>query len=176
MNETDDDPDFPDFDDPELDPRREERRRSFERTVPDVFRRVIERALETGVEKLTEAPENIRELMQELKLPKEASGYVYDQIDDTKKGIYKIVAKEIRDVLEHINFADEIADVLTKLQFEVNTTIRFVPNEGSDEDEEGDEAEGEGDEKAAKRPSRIPRPKVVSKVVMKAKEALKPKD
>jgi hypothetical protein len=141
----------------------------------------MERALEAGVERLTEAPENLRELVADLKLPKEASGYVYDQIDDTKKGIYKIVAKEIRDVLEHINFADELADVLTKLQFEVNTTIRFVPNDRADEAEGGEEShagEDEGDEHGSrtKRPSRYPRPKVVSKVVMKAKEALKPKE
>lgn len=170
-------PDFgPTGDEPE-DP---ERRRRFERTVPDVFRRVIERALEAGVEKLTEAPENLRDLISELKLPKEASGYFYEQIDDTKKGVYRIVAKEIRDVLEHINFADEIATVLTKLQFEVNTTIRFVPNEGAEDHEGGDhETTRDGDEnedKRTKRPSRIPRPQVVSKVVMKAKEALKPKD
>ena len=168
----DEEPDFPEFEE-----GREERKRGFERTVPEVFRRVIERAVESGVKNLSEAPENLRDLMGDIKLPKEASGYVYDQIDDTKKGIYKIVAKEIRDVLEHINFADEMADVLTKLQFEINTTIRFVPNEGDDDadGEEGGEEGREGDA-AAKRPSRIPRPKVVSKVVMKAKEALKPKD
>lgn len=193
--ENDDDPDFPVFaegrqaadrDAPRRDTRppegevREdhERRRMFERTLPDVFRRVIERAVEAGVERLSEAPENIRDLVAEMRLPKEASGYVYDQIDDTKKGIYKIVAKEIRDVLEHINFADEIADVLTKLQFEVNTTIRFVPNDAEDDEAAEDEATGEDAKggKRDKRPSRIPRPRVVSKVVMKAKEALKPKD
>ncbi len=179
--------DFDAFDDDhDVDP---ERRRRFERTVPEVFRRVIERALEAGVEKLTEAPENLRDLVNELKLPKEATGYIYDQIDDTKKGVYRIVAKEIRDVLEHINFADEIAEVLTKLQFEVNTTIRFVPNErhegdddgepaGADKGERGDKPRaGHGaDDARDKRPSRIPRPQVVSKVVMKAREALKPKD
>ncbi len=183
-DESDDEPDFPDFGDGAR--PADDDRSGFERTVPEVFRRVVERAVEAGVERITEAPENLRDLMGDLKMPKEASGYVYDQIDDTKKGIYKIVAKEIRDVIEHINFADEIAEVLTKLQFEVNTTIRFVPNESSDEDEDDNEGEGEdaksedgkgaeGDKKS-KRPSYIPRPKVVSKVVMKAREALKPKD
>ncbi len=176
---TDDDPDFPSFDEISGGPEGDDKR-GFERTVPEVFRRVIERAVETGVEKITEAPDNLRDFVGDLKLPKEATGYVYDQIDDTKKGIYKIVAKEIRDVLEHINFADEIAEVLTKLQFEVNTTIRFVPNENTDDDRDGDEQENEKEPTAEddrpKRPSRIPRPKVVSKVVMKAKEALKPKD
>jgi hypothetical protein len=107
-------------------------------------------------------------------MPKDASQYLYDQVDDTKKGVYKIVAKEIRDVIEHINFADEIADVLTKLQFEINTTIRFVPSSTSNDEEEteGEKAE-DGDEAAPKRrPSRIPRPKVVAKVAMKARDTL----
>jgi hypothetical protein len=173
--------DFEAFDDEDTG----ERRRLFERAIPGVVKRVIERAVETGVEKLSEAPENLRELVNEMRLPKEAAHYFYEQIDDTKKGVYRVVAKEIRDVLEHINFADEIAEVLTKLQFEINTTIRFVPNKADDEaaDEQPEDEEGrppsthppaEGAER--KRPSRIPRPQVVSKVVMKAKEALKPKD
>ena len=150
-----------------------ERKRLFERAVPLVFRRVVERAIESGVRNLADAPENLRDIVNELKLPKEAAHYVFEQVDDTKKGVYRVVAKEIRDVLEHINFADEIAEVLTKLQFEVNTTIRFVPSEPRSDSEpppEDDEAEVPPD--GEKRPSRIPRPKVVSKVVMKARDAL----
>ncbi len=158
----------------------ESRRKVFERAVPEVFRRVVERAVESGLRNLAESPGNIREIVQEMMLPKEAAQVVYEQLDDTKKGLYRVVAKEIRDVLEHINFADEIADVLTKLQFEVNTTVRFVPNnspEGEEEDEPRDDAPAEDDE-GRKRPSRYPRPKVVSKVVMKARDAYRktPKD
>jgi len=158
----------------------ESRRKVFERAVPEVFRRMVERAVESGLRNLAESPGNIREVVQEMKLPKEAAAVVYEQLDDTKKGLYRVVAKEIRDVLEHINFADEIADVLTKLQFEVNTTVRFVPNsspEGEEEDEPGDEPVPEDDEER-KRASRYPRPKVVSKVVMRARDAYRktPKD
>lgn len=146
-------------------------RRLYERAIPEVLKRVVERAVMRSVERITEAPENIRDLIDDVKIPKEAAHFVYEQVDDTKKGVYRVVAKEIRDVLEHMNFADEIAEVLTKLQFEVNTTIRFVPNDQADELEEGDDESAP----AAKRPSNIPRPKVVSKVVMKARDRLKPK-
>lgn len=164
----------------ELPADEESRRKVFERAVPEVLRRVVERAVESGLRNLAESPGHIREVVQEMMLPKEAAQVVYEQLDDTKKGLYRVVAKEIRDVLEHINFADEIADVLTKLQFEVNTTVRFVPNnspEGEDEDEPRDDASPEDDEER-KRPSRYPRPKVVSKVVMKARDAYRktPKD
>ena len=67
--------------------------------------------------------------MGEMKLPKEVLSYIYTQIDDTKGDLYRVVAKEIRDVFERMQFADEIAKVLTKLSFEIRTEIRFIPNE-----------------------------------------------
>ena len=151
-----------------------EQRRLFERAVPEVVRRLLERALESGVEKLTEGPENVRNLLADFKLPKEALHYLYGQIDDTKKGLYRVVAKEIRDVLEHTKFSDEIADVLTKLSFEVNTQIRFVPNPQTtssptdDENTDADETEQEAENGA----TGIPRPRVVSKVTVKARDKL----
>jgi hypothetical protein len=169
-----------------------ERKRLFERAVPDAIKRLVERAVETGVEKLVEGPENLRQLVGEMKLPKEVAGYVFQQIDDTKKGLYRVVAKEIRDVLEHTNFADEIARVLTKLSFEISTQVRFVPNPvtqaGNYEAAEGEAAgdaspNGEGGADAghhaeaggarpAPRRHGLPRPEVVSKVVMRARDRL----
>lgn len=154
--------------------------RLIERAVPEVIRRLIERAVVGGVERLSEAPENIRDLVGDLKLPKEALQYIYHNVDDTKKGVYRVVAKEIRDVLEHTNLSDEIAEVLTKLSFEISTTIRFVSNDAArGEDDEPDQTEGEESPQASakKRPNKvssakIPSPKVVSKVVMKAVDAL----
>lgn len=168
-------------DEPDVPPEEahdDERRRPFERAVPEAVRRLVERALLSGMRNIAEAPENIREIIGDLKLPKEAASFLYEQVDDTKKGVYRVVAKEIRDVLEHMNFADEIAEVLTKLQFEVNTTIRFVPNTHEDPDEHESESAQSSAEGDAKRPSRYPRPRVVSKVVMRARDALerKPKE
>ncbi len=172
---TDTDSDDREPEDEASSPEERERWRLFERAVPEVFRRVLERALESGVEKISEGPENLRGLVADLKLPKEVLHYVYGQIDDTKKGIYRVVAKEIRDVLEHTKFSDEIADVLTKLSFEVNTQIRFVPNvqkgdKRSEEASDDDDDEPGADHEQAHQGR--PRPRVVSKVVMKARDRL----
>jgi hypothetical protein len=180
-------PDFDAFDDDAADG---EKKRLLEFALPEVVKRLIERAVETGVEKIVEAPENLRELVNDLKLPKEAAQVLLHQVDDTKKGVYRVVAKEIRDVLEHTNLADELAKALTKLQFEINTTIRFVPNVDRGAAREGEEADEEqrdesdeppeaqtGSKPAAargdeRRPSKLPRPTVVSKVVMKARDVV----
>lgn len=142
-------------------PPAEERKRLFERAVPEIVKKVIERAVESGVEKLTELsekPESLRSFVSELRLPKEVISDVYAQIDDTKTGLYRVVAKEIRDVLEHTQIADEIVKVLTKLSFEIKTEIRFVPNDRAADGKEESEPGAEGPNM---------RPKVSTEVTVK---------
>lgn len=135
-----------------------EPRRLFERAVPEMVKRLVERAVESGVERLQEGPENLRNFVGEMKLPKELITYLYGQIDETKTGLYRVVAKEIRDVLEHTQFADELAKMLTKLSFEIKTEIRFVPNSASPSNKD-DEEKREG----------LPKPEVKAQVTMKDK-------
>ncbi|HYO96273.1 MAG TPA: hypothetical protein VER33_17260 [Polyangiaceae bacterium] len=109
---------------PESDePDREQRR--LERLIPEL----IKRLLEAGYEKLSEGPENVRQRVADLKLPKEALGVLLAQLDETKSGLYRAVAREVRDVLEHTNFSEELAKVLTTLSFEIKTEVRFIPND-----------------------------------------------
>jgi hypothetical protein len=111
---------------PPVDREESERDRSrVERILPEV----IKRLLEGGYERLQEAPENVREFVRELKLPKEVLALIFAQIDETKNGLYRVVAKEIRDFLEQTNMAEELSKVLTTLSFEVKTEVRFIPND-----------------------------------------------
>jgi hypothetical protein len=91
--------------------------------MPELIRRV----LEAGLEKLGQ--ENLRNILGEMRLPKEILAVLFAQIDETKNGLYRVFAREIRDFLEHTNFSDEIARVLTTLSFEIKTEVRFVPND-----------------------------------------------
>lgn len=144
-----------------------ERRSLFEGAVANVIKRAVERAVESGVGKLAEGPEKIGHLMGEMKLPKEVLSHLYSQIDDTKTGIYRVVAKEIRDVLQHTELADVLTNVLTKLSFEIRTEIRFVPNEAKKP-----AAEGEGGEQP---PSQgLPKPEVTAHVSVKDRSKDKP--
>ncbi|EYF08018.1 hypothetical protein [Chondromyces apiculatus] len=140
--------------------------RALERAVPEIFKRAVERAVETGMDRLSEGPENLRQFVGDLKLPKELLQHLYGQIDETKSGLYRVVAKEIRDVLEQTNLADEISKVLTKLSFEIKTEIRFIPNEAAIRKEEAS-----GDEPP--KSSGLPKPEVNAQVTVKdrSKEA-----
>ena len=122
---------------------KESRRSRFESVIPEI----IKRAVELGVEKARESPENVRQFVHDLKVPKEVAHVIFQQIDDTKNGLFRVVAKEIRDFLEHTNFSGEVQKLLTTVQFEVNTTIRFTPNDGREPRKDGDgDAEDAADE------------------------------
>ena len=56
---------------------REERERSLlERSLPEVIRRLVE----AGYEKLSEGPESLRQMLGELRLPKETLALILPQL------------------------------------------------------------------------------------------------
>jgi hypothetical protein len=130
----------------------DERKRRLDSVIPEL----IKRAVEIGVEKAVEAPDNLKEFVGGLKLPREVAGYILAQVEETKNGLFRVVAKEIREFLEHTNLGSEMQKALTTVQFEINTTIRFKPNDASGG------AEGE--------PGKMPKPEVKADVTLKRDE------
>ncbi len=104
-------------------PEREEK--GLERALREIVRKVVE----AGYDRLSEGPENIRQLVSEMKLPKETLAALFGTLDDTKTGLYRVVAREVRDFLEHSSLAEDIVRGLTALSFEIKTEVRFIPND-----------------------------------------------
>lgn len=124
-------------------------RERFKSRLESVIPEILKRAVEIGVEKARESPDNLKHLVSDMKVPKEVAHYLLQQIDETKNGMFRVVAKEMRDFLEHTNFAGEMQKLLTTVQFEINTTIRFTPNDGPRKEGEGATEGGEGGEAPA---------------------------
>ncbi len=123
-----------------------DRRRRLDSVIPEL----IKRAVEIGVEKAAEAPDNLKEFVGGMKLPRDAANYLLAQVEETKNGLFRVVAKEVREFLEHTNLAGEMQKMLTTVQFEISTTIRFKPNDSL------------GDDK-----TKLPKPEVKAEVQMK---------
>ncbi len=148
-----------------------DRKHRFEGAISNALKRAVEKAIESGMGRLIDGPEKIGHLVGDMKLPKEVLSYLYTQIDDTKTGLYRVAAKEIRDVLEHTELADVLTKVLTKLSFEIRTEIRFVPNEASNKPTE--EGEGTSEESEASQHG-LPRPEVTAQFSVKDRGKSKP--
>lgn len=102
-----------------------DRRKRIEKLLPEL----VKRLLEAGVSRSEDAIRGLGGMVSDMRLPKEIASYIFEQIDETKNGMLRIVAKEFRDFLEHTELAEELRKVLTSLSFEVKTEIRFIPND-----------------------------------------------
>jgi hypothetical protein len=109
----------------EAEGERESPRRGIERLLPELIRRGVE----AGIERLGRTDESLRSFVAERKLPKEIASYLLSQVDETKNALLRVVAKEIRDFLEHTNLSEELRKALTSMRFEIKTEIGFVPAE-----------------------------------------------
>lgn len=117
------DDDFPP--DPLLDdeePGREASRAGF---VPEFVRKVAVAGL--GAIFMTE--EGIRSLAGQLKLPKEALGFILSQAEKTKDELGRVVSEEVRRFLQSEKLRDEFLKLLSGMTVEVKAQIRLVPSE-----------------------------------------------
>src|SRR5438270_7019049 len=92
--------------------------------VPDIVRR----AVLTGVGALFMTEEGLRNLMGEMKLPKDALAFLLAQADKTRTEVARVVTSEVRRFLESETLRREIWKVLTGVTLEVNATIQLKPS------------------------------------------------
>ncbi|HWE22369.1 MAG TPA: hypothetical protein VG496_00390 [Myxococcales bacterium] len=92
--------------------------------VPEIVRR----AVLTGVGALFMTEEGIRNLVGEMKLPKDALAFLIAQADKTRGEVTRIVTQEVRRFLESETLRREIWKLLTCVPLEVNATVQLKPS------------------------------------------------
>ncbi|GAC1377250.1 MAG: hypothetical protein NVSMB47_22300 [Polyangiales bacterium] len=123
-------PELPDEDDESDDVpphRRASARSRLESVIPDL----IKKAVGAGYDRATGGADALKSFIQDSKLPKEFANAIFAQIDETKNGLFRVVAKEIRGFLEATDFQHELQKLLTTVSFEIKTEIRFIPNDSA---------------------------------------------
>ena len=106
---------------------RERDRRRLEGVLPEL----LKRALELGIGKLNEGREDVRAFVHDLKLPKELTTAMIQQLEATKDVLAQAVAAEVRSFLERTSLPDEARKILTGLTLEVKTQVRFISDDAS---------------------------------------------
>jgi len=108
-------------DDEELPP---EEMKKLSGIVPDIVRR----AVLTGVGALFMTEEGIRNLVGDMKMPKEALAFLMSQAERTRSEVARVVTQEVRRFLESETLRREIWKLLTSVTLEVNATIQLKPS------------------------------------------------
>lgn len=111
---------------------RSTRRNGFESLLRDSFKKAVEIGLEAGIGTLKSADTVVRNVVDEVKVPREVTNYLFSQIDETKNVMIRAVASEVREFLDATDVASELQRALTALSFEVKMEIRFIPNEAGE--------------------------------------------
>ncbi len=88
---------------------------------------LVRRALLAGVGAVFMTEEQIRKGVQELKLPKEALGYVAGQAEKTRTEATRVLRKELRRFLNSTAFKDQLKELLTGITLEVKAEVRLKP-------------------------------------------------
>ena len=98
-----------------------------------VLSELLKRLVDAGTKNLSTEP--MRQLLAEMKLPKDAllhllSQHLLIQLEETKENVYRLISRELKDLLERTNVAEEIASALTRLSLDVTMRVRFSPADG----------------------------------------------
>ena len=86
------------------------------------------RALMSGIGAVFMSEETLRQQLSEMKLGKDAVGYVVGQADKTKREIIDVVARETRAFLSRLEVGKMVGRMLMGTTIEVQTRIRILPN------------------------------------------------
>lgn len=97
--------------------------------VGGIVRDVIRKTVSQGAEARHLTEETLRNIVGDIKLPREIVTLVVQQADQVKSEVVRVVAGEVRTFLDEANIGEEIAKILTTLSFEIRTEIRFIPND-----------------------------------------------
>lgn len=101
---------------------REDREESEQRGI---LGRIVKRGIESSMEAISRSEDTLRGIVDGMKVPREVAQSMLDQVDETKRGLYTVVAKEMREFLQSTNFAGDVKKILTGLAFEVKMEVRF---------------------------------------------------
>jgi hypothetical protein len=92
--------------------------------VPDFVRRMAW----AGIGAVFMSEEGIRKLASQLKLPKEALGFLLAQADKTKDEIGRVVSEELRKLLQSDRLRDELLKMIAGMTIEVRAEVKLVPD------------------------------------------------
>ncbi len=67
--------------------------------------------------------------MGEIPVAKDAADRIATRFDDYRSELFRILGDEMHDFFDRVDLGHEIQKALTSLSLEINTEIRFIPNE-----------------------------------------------
>ncbi len=90
---------------------------------------LAKKALMSGIGAVFTSEEALKSQLGDMKLPKEAMGYVAAQADKTKKEIVNAISAQTREFLGKLEMDKVLSRVLSGTTIEIQTRIRILPKD-----------------------------------------------
>lgn len=88
----------------------------------------VRRMAWAGIGAVFMSEEGVRRLASQLKLPKEALGFLLSQAEKTKDEIGRVVGEEVRKLLQSDKVRDELLKMIAGMTIEVRAEVKLVPD------------------------------------------------
>ena len=86
----------------------------------------IRKALVTGISAVFMTEEGIRNMLSDMRLPKDAMGYLVQQTERTRRELFRVISAELKGFLKTANLTQEVRKVMQGMKVEVRAELRFV--------------------------------------------------
>lgn len=86
----------------------------------------LRKALVTGLSAVFMTEEGIRGALADMRLPKDAIGYLVQQTNNSRREVTRIVSEELKSFLSGADITGAIRKALTGMRLEVKAEIRFL--------------------------------------------------
>jgi hypothetical protein len=88
----------------------------------------LRKAMLTGLGAVFMTEEGIRTLVRDLKLPKDAIGYVLSQAERSKAELFRVIGEELRRFFESAALRKELTKLLSDVTIEIRADVRLRPD------------------------------------------------
>jgi len=85
----------------------------------------IRKLLVSGISTVFMTEEGIRNVVGDLRLPKEAIQFLLTQTDNGRREVVRIVSEELKDFLRGMDLTGELRSALVGLTLEVNASVKI---------------------------------------------------
>ncbi len=86
----------------------------------------LRKALVTGLSAVFMTEEGIRGALSDMRLPKDAIGYLVQQTNNGRREVFRIVSEELKSYLRSADITGAIRKALMGMRLEVKAEIRFL--------------------------------------------------
>lgn len=86
----------------------------------------IRKALVSGISALFMTEEGIRNMLADMRLPKDAMAYLVQQTERTRKELFRVISTELKGFLKSADLTRELRNALRGTKVQVRAEVRFV--------------------------------------------------